>query len=103
MKIRYLLLQNIVLFLGIWCIHSFVKFNILGKALQQILEKKPVFADGEGISGEFLGIPLAGLDGIRYTEASAYADKFLIAGIILVAIAVGLLFFLWKKSKSNQS
>ncbi|MEW9673819.1 hypothetical protein [Ammoniphilus sp. 3BR4] len=97
MKIRFLIIQNVFLILGIWAINRYFDFKLAYNQINSWKEGNPVI-DGEGISGTFFGIPLnLNYDeGIHYSDVLGYANSLLILGVLLLVGSIVLLFKVYK-------
>ncbi|MET3697444.1 hypothetical protein SAMN05877753_10641 [Bacillus oleivorans] len=99
MKIKTVLIQNILLVLGVAAIYEFRAVERLYSMFQARENGFPIL-DGEGIVITFLGIQFND-DGVHWTEVMATGYVFLTLGIILIVASIGIL--LWKLRGTSQS
>ncbi|MBM6617791.1 hypothetical protein [Bacillus suaedaesalsae] len=92
MKLKTVLIQNILLVIGVAAIYEFRAVERLYSMFQSRENGFPIL-DGEGIAITFLGIQFND-DGVHWTDAMATGYTFLTFGVILIIASMGIL--LWK-------
>ena len=99
MKLKLVVIQNILLVLGVAAVYE---FRAIGKLYSMFQAKQNGFPiiDGEGIAITFLGIQFDD-DGVHWTDAMSTGYVFLTFGIILIIVSIGIL--LWQSKSTPQS
>ncbi|MFZ3579158.1 hypothetical protein [Virgibacillus sp. DJP39] len=99
MKLKTVLIQNILLILGVAAIYEFRGFKRLYSMFQTRESGFPLL-DGEGIVLSFLGIQLND-EGVHWTNAMTTGYVFFTFGILLIIVSIGIL--LWNAKNTSQS
>lgn len=98
MKIKTVLIQNILLALGVAAIYEFRAVERLYSMFQDREKGLPIL-DGDGIGITFLGIQFND-DGVRWTDIMTTGYVYLTMGIILIAASIVILF--WKGRETSK-
>jgi hypothetical protein len=102
MKLRLILVQNVLLILGIYSINRYFDWKGLYSQIIRYRDGQRLF-HGVGVGTEFMGFPLIGGDeGVHYTEIMSVAQGVLIFGIISFVVSVGLLIYFYKTKGRDQ-
>jgi hypothetical protein len=104
MKFKTALFQNILLVIGVSAIFKFLSLRSLYWNFQRWESGMPVI-DGEGIVLKFMGVPLLPFndEGLHWTNAVTVGNNFLIFGVILILISIGILLRTRSKSRINNN
>lgn len=89
MKLKTVIIQNILLILGVAAIYEFRAVERLYSMFQAKENGMPVI-DGEGIAIGFLGVQLSD-DGVHWVNAMTTGYVFLTVGVISILLSIGIL------------
>lgn len=100
MRVKTVLLQNIVLILGVICIYKFFSLKQFFGLIESWKKFQQPVIDGDGIGITFLGVAIND-DGIHWTDIMSYANTFLIVGIALLIISMVII--IWNTKKKTTT
>lgn len=95
MKLKTIILQNIILAFGIICIYKFLSLKNFYEQIVAWKDGLPI-VDGDGVGLTFLGLPIDD-DGVHWTDIMGVANSFLILGVLMVVLSIGIL--IWKSRR----